>query len=154
MRLRWISEDEFKVMEQRLSRDGVKVGGGKSLGEPVTTEGNAHRLAPPPKSLYDSKWEAAYHAKLQLEIQAGLIKQVWLHPFSLWLPGGVRYKPDFMIQYPDGMEQRLEIVEVKGWSRNRRDGITRLKIAAALFPCWTWRMVYRTKGGGWDGEYL
>jgi hypothetical protein len=48
----------------------------------------------------------------------------------------------------------LEIIEVKGFSSNRRDGITRLKIAAALFPCFVWRLVWRTKGGGWDGEYL
>ena len=106
------------------------------------------------KSPYDSKWEEAYHAKLQLELQAGLIKQVWLHPFSLWLPGGVRYKPDFMVQYAMDMGNTLELIEVKGWSKNRRDGITRLKIAAALFPCFVWRMVYKTKGGGWDGVYL
>ena len=109
-------------------------------------------VAPPPT--YRSKWEAAYASKLDLEKHAGLIKAWWYEPFSLWLPGKVRYKPDFLIQYPDGLEQRLEIVEVKGWSKNRRDGMTRLKIAAAIFPCFVWRMVYRTKGGGWDGEYL
>jgi hypothetical protein len=72
----------------------------------------------------------------------------------LWLPGKVRYKPDFLVQYPDGLERRLEVIEVKGWSKNLRDGKTRLKIAAAIFSCFTWRMVYRTKGGGWNGEYL
>ena len=106
-------------------------------------------------NLYRSKWEAAYANKLELEKRAGVISAYWYEPFSLWLPGKVRYKPDFLIDHgvyrPDA---QLEIVEVKGWSKNRRDGMTRLKIAAALFPCFTWRMVYRTKGGGWDGEYL
>ncbi len=114
--------------------------------------------APPPKtqdSPYRSKWESAYAAKLQLEQHAGLIKAYWYEPFSLWLPGKVRYKPDFLVQYyQDGVGQRLEMIEVKGWSRNRRDGITRMKIAAALFPCFVWRMVYKTKGVGWDGEYI
>ena len=107
-----------------------------------------------PKRLYDSKWEADYHAKLKLEMHAGLIKEVWLHPFSLWLAPGVRYKPDFLVQYPLGMERSLQIVEVKGWSRNLRDGLTRLKIAAALFPCFEWTLAYKVKGGGWMEETL
>ena len=87
-------------------------------------------------------------------MKAGLIKAWWHEPFSLWLPGKVRYKPDFMIEYQPG-EGSLEIVEVKGcWIKNRRDGMTRLKVAAALFPCFVWRLVYRTNGGGWNGEYL
>ena len=110
----------------------------------------------PALSHYKSKWEAAFAAKLELEKRAGIIKAYWYEPFSLWLPGKVRYKPDFLIEQPyiPGMERHLEIVEVKGWSRNRRDGMTRLKIAAALFPCFVWRLVYRTKGGGWGGEYV
>ena len=108
----------------------------------------------PASSPYKSKLEASYAAQLDLEQKAGLVKRWWYEPFSLWLPGKVRYKPDFLIQYPDGLERRLEVIEVKGWSRNVRDGMTRLKIAAAIFSCFTWRLVRRTKGGGWDGEYL
>ena len=59
----------------------------------------------------------------------------------------MRYKPDFMIQRVG--RSMLEMVEVKGWSRNLRDGITRYKIAASLFPCFTWKMVKR-KGHGWE----
>lgn len=126
----------------------------KSACEGMTT----HRSSSP----YRSKWEAAYAAKLDMDKAAGMIKAWWYEPFSLWLPGKVRYKPDFMVEYhPANFEQNgfdlhtpLEIIEVKGWSRNRRDGMTRLKIAAALFPCFVWRLVSRTKGGGWDGEYL
>ena len=106
------------------------------------------KLAPSP---FRSPWEAAYAQKLELEKRAGLIHRYWHEPWSMWLPGKVRYKPDFLVEYSSG---ELEMIEVKGWSKNRRDGITRLKMAAALFPCFTWRLVYRTKGGGFDGEYV
>ena len=173
MKPRIMSEEDFDQLcenVRRRDRDMIEpVRGGRGCETPYRASGSRREPAipkttsrrsesapsPSKKSPYDSKWEAAYHAKLQLELQAGLIKQIWLHPFSLWLPGGIRYKPDFMVQYPSRAEAMdLEIIEVKGWSKNRRDGITRLKIAAALFPCFTWRMVYKTKGGGWDGEYL
>ena len=106
----------------------------------------------PAPSPYKSKWEASYASKLELEKRAGIVFQYWYEPFSIWLPGKIRFKPDFMVKHAG--DPVMEIIEVKGWSKNRRDGITRLKIAAALFPCFVWRMVYRTKGGGWDGEYL
>lgn len=167
----FISEDDFKVMEQRVSKnmntpeelmqhfaDMGKVRGGLSV---RMKSGGASRSTVPSgvsvPSPYKSKWEAAYASKLEMEKAAGLIKQWWYEPFSLWLPGKVRFKPDFLVQYPDYPILRfapMELIEVKGWSRNRRDGITRLKIAAALFPCFVWRMVWMKKGGGFDGEYI
>lgn len=118
--------------------------------------------SPARSPIYRSKWEAAYAAKLELEKRVGIIKAYWYEPFSLWMPGKVRFKPDFMIHIETQVGQpsqqiwtdELHIIEVKGWSRNRRDGITRLKIAAALFPCFVWRMVWMKKGGGFDGEYV
>ena len=105
-------------------------------------------------SPYRSKWEAAYAQKLELEKRAGIIKEYWYEPFSLWLPGKVRYKPDFLVEYQQDMEDDvchmpLNIVEVKGWSKNKRDGMTRLKIARALFPCFRWVLAKKTKQG-WD----
>lgn len=97
------------------------------------------------------KWNAAYAQYLELEKQAGRVKYWWYEAFSLWLPGQVRYRPDFLIQYPDGLERKLHFVEIKGFSKNRRDGITRYKIAASLFPCFSWSMMKRAKGG-WE-EY-
>ena len=73
---------------------------------------------------------------LALQLEAGMIKRWWYEPFSLWLPGKIRYKPDFLVQSEVG----LSIIEVKGWSRNKRDGMTRLKVAAALFPCFRWTL--------------
>ena len=162
MRYGRISEEELAEMKQRVSgstdarRTTAQSG---SRRDPAIHKTTSRRGESAP-SPYKSKWEAAYAAKLELEKQAGVIKQWWYEPFSLWLPGKVRYKPDFMIEREAhaGSENipfsEIEIIEVKGWSKNRRDGMTRLKIAAALFPCFVWRLVYRTKGGGWDGEYI
>jgi hypothetical protein len=167
-----ITEAQYQQMKERaISSDsvsGARRPKGAKVGEPYTrdaamrnqsTEGQGNVKSgtrTQQTTIYRSKWEAAYANKLELEKRAGIIKAYWYEPFSLWLPGKVRYKPDFLIEQPyiPGMERHLEIVEVKGWSKNRRDGITRLKIAAALFPCFVWRLVYRTKGGGWGGEYV
>lgn len=126
----------------------------KALGEPAGSN--------PASSPYKSTWEAQYAYKLEMEKRANNICNYWYEPFSLWLPGKIRYKPDFLVQYyptghtPNrpGFVTTLEFIEVKGWSNNRRDGMTRLKMAAALFPCFIWRLVYRTQHGGWDGEYV
>jgi hypothetical protein len=152
MKPRHVTPEEFAIMQQRVRTAGPVSAGADSQGARVQ-----RKVFPVTSSPYRSKWEAAYASKLELEKQAGIIKAYWYEPFSLWLPGKVRYKPDFLVQYApdrDDFTPGLEIIEVKGWSKNRRDGITRLKIAAAVFPCFVWRMVYRTKGGGWDGEYL
>ncbi len=144
-KLNFISESDFKVLE-----DNVRAGKSLPVKSNRTVLPVSASAAPSP---FRSKWEANFAGKLELELRAGLIKAYWYEPFSLWLPGKVRYKPDFLIQYPHGLERSLEIIEVKGYSRNLRDGMTRLKIAAALFPCFTWRLM-RWTGGGWDGEYL
>lgn len=99
---------------------------------------------------FDSAWEADYARYLDLQRLAGTVKDYWYHPTTFHLPGKVKYTPDFLIQYPDGLERRLQYVELKGWSRNRRDGVTRYKIAAALFPCFEWIMVEKGSGGRWE----
>lgn len=102
------------------------------------------------------KWNWSYAQFLDLERHAGNLKFWWYEPFSLWLvrpnkeakEQGVRHKVDFMIWGNDGA---LTMVEVKGHSRNLRDGITRYKIARELFPCFQWKLVKRA-GHGWE-EY-
>ena len=146
----FVSEEEFAEMEKRV-RMAAQPGARASLaGERGTFKSVASGPAGKPSSPYKSKWEAAYASKLDMAKRANHVCQYWYEPFSLWLPGKVRYKPDFLVQYGDTII--MEIIEVKGWSKNRRDGMTRLKIAAALFPCFTWKMVYKVKGGGWMEE--
>lgn len=151
MRPQIVSEEAFKEMQTRV-RGGLSVRM-KSGGACRSTVPSGVSVPSP----YKSKWEAAYASKLELEKRTNHICEYWYEPFSLWLPGKIRYKPDFLVQYfpqGHGSVTTLEIIEVKGWSKNRRDGMTRLKMAAALFPCFVWRMVYRTKQGGWDGQYI
>lgn len=103
------------------------------------------------------KWNWSFCQFLDLERQAGRIKWFWYEPFSFWLvlpdrskgERGVRHKVDFMIWYPDGMERRIQMVEVKGHSRNFRDGITRFKMARDKYPCFDWVIVKR-RGHGWE----
>jgi len=161
MRINRITEKDFSQMVSRVRgaaqpRASASLAGVRSTFDSVASGHRGKLLSP-----YKSKWEAAYASKLELEKRAGIIKAWWYEPFSLWLPGKVRYKPDFLVQQqtklyagPDEYAYSLEIIEVKGWSKNRRDGMTRLKIAASLFPCFVWRLVYRTDGGGWSGEYV
>ena len=160
----FITEEEFAAMKKRVG--GGVVGTAKpSNGVRRRDECNRALIsaagsnpAPSPLGRYRSKGEMQYAYKLDRDKAAGLIKAWWYEPFSLWLPGKVRYKPDFLIEnrlpVDDNDKRTLELIEVKGWSRNRRDGITRLKIAAALFPCFVWRLVWMKKGGGFDGEYI
>lgn len=100
------------------------------------------------KKQYRSKLETAFARQLELEVVAGVVTAWWYEPFSMWLPGKVRYKPDFMIQYSD--HRQIEIIEVKGWSKNRRDGMTRLKVASSIFPCFTWMLISKSAFGDWE----
>ena len=152
-----LTEQEFMAVLKKYTANGTGSTGktysmavsNQSLGRPEPS--GPERSAPSP---YKSKWEASYAGKLELEQRAGIITRWWYEPFSLWLPGKVRYKPDFLVEYQQDMEDvvchmPLNIVEVKGWSKNKRDGMTRLKIAAALFPCFRWVLASHTKNG-WE----
>lgn len=97
-----------------------------------------------------SRWEQEYRAVLQARKQAGEVTEIWYEPFAMTLADGVRYRPDFMVWRKDGV---IEIHEVKGWSRNVRDGLTRLKWAAQRFPCYEWYLV-RKVGRTWAQERL
>lgn len=100
----------------------------------------------PAPSPYRSKLDAAFAAKLELEVKAGLVKAWRYEPMSFTLAAGKRYRPDFMIQYPDGLERRLEFVEVKGYHPNRRDSLTHLAWCAQRYPMFVWKLVTREKG--------
>ncbi len=121
--------------------DDNRVRGGVVVHAPTKTGPAGSNPAPAPTK-YDSKWEERYAKKLEMDKATGQIVRFWHHPFSMWLPGKVRYTPDFLVQH----HGHLEIVEVKGWSKNLRDGMTRLKIAASIFPCYTWHLAK------WNGK--
>ena len=153
---RW-SEDDLTQAMQRMGKGGVvgtakpsKGVRGRDECDRALNSCAGSNPAPSPKKEFDSKWEETYAAELVMRKHAGLIRNYWYHPTTFHLPGKVKYTPDFLIEYPSGMETRLEYIEIKGWSRNLRDGMTRLKIAAAIFDCYTWTLVKKSKGGGWS----
>lgn len=91
---------------------------------------------------YDSQLERDYAAEL---IARGL--GYVAHPFTVHLPGGVDYTPDFITwEYSAGMV--ISLIECKGSmrQRNARDSWTRFRIAAGLFPCFRWTWVQRGRG--------
>lgn len=100
-----------------------------------------------------NKWNYAYAQFLEIEKSAGNIRYWWYESQSFWLvrpdkerkEQGLRHKVDFMIWENDGS---ITMVEVKGYSRNLRDGITRYKIAREQYPCYKWRLV-RLEKNGW-----
>ncbi len=86
---------------------------------------------------YASKMEAAYADALR---ESGAH---WLEQVPLRLPGGVRYRVDFLVFCTDGT---FEAVEVKGAVTD----VGRIKILQAreLYP-WLALRVVRLKGGRW-----
>lgn len=96
------------------------------------------------KPRFDSKLEMAYDQYLAALKFAKEIREYWYHPITFHLPGGIRHKPDFVIWPKDS--DRLMIHECKGWSKNLRDGMTRLHIAGGIFVCYEWFLVKQVKG--------
>ena len=110
---------------------------------------------PPTNPAYKSTWESAYAQHLDILEAAGEIVGWWYEPIRFRLPGPRNfYKPDFLVQAAckqrygsmAGQHAGIEIVEVKGWSKNRREGITKFKTAAGLNP---WALFKLVK---WDGR--
>jgi hypothetical protein len=83
---------------------------------------------------FDSKLEGRYYQDLKHLRRAGLVK--WFTrqvPFIL--PGGVRYRVDFLVVYPDG----IEVIDCKGRdtqeSRNKRRQVRELYgVEVKLWP--------------------
>lgn len=140
-----LTAEEYRRIKERVKGGVVghaseaRRGNGASLSLTKAHAGSN----PAPAPTYDSKWEERYAKELDALKLAGEILRWWYHPFSMWLPGKVRYTPDFMVQH----HGYIQIVEVKGWSKNIRDGMTRLKIAASIFPCYQWTLAKWTKHG-------
>lgn len=88
----------------------------------------------------EREWNVELHAR-GLEVRP--------HGLTFHLPGGVDYTPDSIAWHP--YQQDVRVYEVKGNLRqkNARDSRTRFKIAAGLYPCFTWIWVTRDRAGRW-----
>lgn len=105
------------------------------------------------KTPFDSKQEKVYHDYLGFLQREGSVLGYWYHPLMLYLPGGLRYTPDWLVLEKDmkTLIVRWCFHELKGkWIKNRRDGITRLKLAASLPQnAWaSWKLI-ELEDGRW-----
>lgn len=78
---------------------------------------------------FDSAWEAQYHARLTAMQEAGEIACFWWKGMRFAIGGGQYYKPEAVVQLPNG---ELEVHEVKGYRREA--GMIRFRTAASIYP--------------------
>ena len=90
-----------------------------------------------------NKLERAYSVELENQRLAGLISSWKFEAMKLRLADRTTYSPDFFVVLPDG---HMEHHETKGFMRD--DAHVKLKVAASLFPMFTFRLVKR-KAGAW-----
>lgn len=126
-------------MKARIMGRSIDIGEARLSGTPPT--GRRNRQA----GGYRSKLEARFAEELERQRAEGKWDMVRYEPITFRLAHGVRYTPDFV----RAKDNRITIYEVKGWGKNRRDGITRLKWLAKDWPMFTCILVeYRR--GAWD----
>lgn len=104
--------------------------------------------------MYDSKMEAQFAEYLDKNLKDGTIVKLERQPHYVVLDAGetdngtkyskVIYTPDFLVTYPNGMQ---EVIEVKG--KETRDYLIRKKLFYAEFPQITLKIVTYTKRTGW-----
>lgn len=83
-----------------------------------------------------SKAETRYGETLEARKRAGEIRDYKHQPCGLRLADKTFYHPDFLVILCDG---RVEFHEVKGFLRD--DSNVKIKVAAALFPWFVFRMI-------------
>lgn len=113
---------------------------GAAAGITTPLPGQETALAPS----FDSQLEAdraEYLFRLQL---AGEIRQYVHHPYPFPIGNDLIYTPDFMVWWADFS---ITIEEVKGSlkQKNARDSLTRLKVAACLYPQHQWQLLTRVR---------
>lgn len=90
---------------------------------------------------YRSGWEAEYAAYLDILKRANVVLHWEYESIRLFLSDRCTYLPDFHVIYVDG---RNVCEEIKGFSRTA--GVVKFKVASALYPEYTFRMVTKRKG--------
>lgn len=91
-----------------------------------------------------NKTEAAYARFLDQQIAAGEVFEWRYEAIKLKLARKCFYTPDFFVLLPDG---KVEFHETKGFMRD--DAAVKIKVAAKLFPWFTFRLIFKKKKH-WD----
>lgn len=92
-----------------------------------------------------NKTEAAWKQLLDREWKTDSVT-VFYEPFTLRLPSGTRYTPDFVVVDDSG--RVLEIWEVKGGHIHNDASLRAFKEARAAFPFWSFRFAQK-RGTEW-----
>lgn len=85
-----------------------------------------------------NKTESAYAIELDCQKREGKIVGYWFESVKLKLANRTHYTPDFLVLYPDG---RLQFVEIKGFLRD--DAAVKFKMAREKFSWANWIMLRR-----------
>ncbi|MDE2022299.1 MAG: hypothetical protein KGI71_05320 [Patescibacteria group bacterium] len=137
-------------MTKIISLDGLSLAVDPRTGRARTVSeasGSARRLASCPP--YRSKWELTFADYLRGLLAAQQITWWSYEPVTLKLARGLRYTPDFLAQHVTRnpvQDPRLIFYEVKGWSKNRREGMAKLKMAPQVCPWASFVLVEYRKG--------
>ena len=95
-----------------------------------------------------NKGEARYRDHLAALVLAGEVRAFAFEAVTLRLGERSRYTPDFMVYMRD---TTIEFHEVKGRKGAgfyaTEDAMKAIKAAAAMFPWWTFRIVWPSEGG-------
>jgi len=119
-----VAKEEYSVAEFKKEFGKVKVAGKSKI-----------RGA---KSRYKNNWERMYAERLEIRRINGEIKSWKYECIRLKLADGAWYKPDFQVVYDSG---KTEFHEIKGFRRTA--GILRFKVAAKMYPEFTFFLVER-----------
>ncbi len=164
MQHRFISEDEYQVLMQRMGKGGVvgtrygnkvspqypQISRSRKREASLTVAGAGSNPAPSPFAPYANKWELNYSKVLEMEQRVGAIKS-WKYSGLTFTTAYRQYhRIDFIIGHND---RSIELAQVKGYHKNMRAGIKGLKWAAQMYPMFTWTIKWWT-GTGWDGKYV
>lgn len=97
-----------------------------------------------------NKGETAYGLHLRQRADAGEIATFGFEAVRLELADRCTILPDFFVRMKDGS---IEFHEVKGRKGEtfycKEDAMIKLKVAARLYPFWTFRIVWPAPGAGW-----
>lgn len=102
-----------------------------------------------------NKTESLYAFVLESMKQTGEVKRYWYEGVKLRLADKTSFTADFLVEMPDG---QLELHEVKPRSGKKyfahEDAKVKIKVAAEMYPCFRFKIVWPRKGGGWEQHIL
>lgn len=105
------------------------------------------------RSAEPNRGERAYGLELSMQRNDGKVAWFAFQPVTLKLANDCRYTADYLVQYPDGS---LELVDVKGrkgagyWCEE--DAKIKIRVAADKFPMFKFVIAWPLKDGGWGRE--